>query len=1094
MAGRRRCLGAAAAFVLLFACSDERTGATSRAPDASTLESGSEKSTTVESPDAAASGDAEPAQPDDKEQPARRQTEFVSASPQRAPTGTDPLQPNSAPKPGEVTGDVGGPGDGANPAPSQNAVSRGDIFRVLGDQRVLNLNQYRGLQVLDVSDLHAPRIEAQLAVAGYPVEMYVLGDRAFVLLNGWFGYYGSRDDLKIRAASGGLLMSVDIRDRANPKLIDQSVIENGSILTSRLAQGSDGQAALYVAGTKPHGYTSHTFVKSFQVSTGELIAKSELELSGDVQDIQATTEWMMVASNDTSKLVATSTVTVIDISSTDGTMVQGGSVTAQGWVGNKFNMDAYKGVLRVVSGAQWGGAQENRLETFSLEDSQSLTQIDSCLLTPRDPTRLEEHLYATVFLDNRAFFVTYFRQDPFHAFAIDDAGHCEERSLFVVSGWNNFLRPVFAGTRLLGTGYNDENNGRLLSVSLYDAANLDNPSPLVARAEIALQGASSLADWDDRGFSVLEDAVSVRAADGTEETGLLLLPFAGWDNTNQAPIAQVQLFTFSSSTLTKRGIMDHGTLVSRSFGVQTDTTANLSDEAISLFDTKDPDQPKALGRVALARSHSRIFVLGDHVARLRDNRNVAPEPGIKELPQSKLQIVSAAGDIETNPVLVELDVPAFGSLTQVGSLLVSVFSDTTVDQNGLNPKTHSQIKVYDLTDPTKPQARGALETDQLGGFGWYPGGPDIINPSCIDCFGPYAGGAGYVVGNALVFPTLKQEQESEGYVTQCQTYLTRRCNPNTDGTVSCENPYLSGGISCVTPDGGDESCSGEFYLCDDTTGECKETDPPTQTNRTCYREERFRYWASYSFTSLDLRDPDQLKLGERVELPTDEEGTSVIAQGDTLYFNFQQPHELPNDDRGYVKHYVRKLSFADPAEARVGEPINVPGDVIAVRDTTLYTRDFVWQERDTRTLVARLELDGDQAELQASKLFEDEQVAKVIADGAGHLLVSSHLVNDPSSLNKLLILNDEDLSVVSEIQLEAWAHFNDAKHGRALYRVAGGLLVLDVRDASQPKPQAYFPVAGWPTDIVFDGKSILFAADLYGIHRLDAETFNLLAP
>jgi hypothetical protein len=165
-------------------------------------------------------------------------------------------------------------------------------------------------------------------------------------------------------------------------------------------------------------------------------------------------------------------------------------------------------------------------------------------------------------------------------------------------------------------------------------------------------------------------------------------------------------------------------------------------------------------------------------------------------------------------------------------------------------------------------------------------------------------------------------------------------------------------------------------------------------------------------------------------------------------------------------------------------------------------------------------VDNGKAHLQASEVFADRSVSAVKLDGAGHVLVSSDpiyggggiypatspampgfpgKVAGPSSSadqpkSKLSILDDQDLSVLGEAELDSWANFRDAKQGRALYQVPGGLLVVDVQDPAKPKAQAYFPVAGWPSDIVFDGESILFAAGSYGIYRLDANVFNLLMP
>ncbi|HET8940180.1 MAG TPA: beta-propeller domain-containing protein [Polyangiales bacterium] len=1154
MGGRKCSLWIGAAFTLLLACGDE-TGHmdTSDSQDPAEKADGTKGVSSKGAAGSGSNGSNSGAKPGDtkatqpkKDEPLGEQTEFFSADTQNAAgvsrnggfgvtpatsvatagSASVPTQPG-APPPAMTPNSAESAAKDASGA-AQSSVQRGDIYRVLSDHRILNLNNYRGVQVLDVSDPSKPRVEGRLSVAGNPVEMYVVGDRAFVLLNGWQGYYGSRDDLKIRPATGGLVMSVDIQDRANPKLIDQAEVK-GDILTSRLTQGSDGQAALYVAATV-YDQQAHSVVKSFEVSTGELMPKSELDLGGYVQDVQATTDLMMVAAVDYSKMEQRSTVTVIDISHTDGTMEKGGTVTAQGIVQNKFNMDAYKGVLRVVSGANWGTSNQNRVETFSLKDLKNITPLDSCQLTPRDKSGNPEQLYATVFIENRAFFVTYFRQDPFHAFSIADDGTCEEHTKFLVSGWNDFLRPAINNTRLLGIGHNDINNSRLLSVSLYDAVNLDNSTPLLSRADIELNGAYSEANWDDRAFGVIENAVLVQAADGTQETGLLLLPFSGWDNTNQTQIAKVQLFTFSNKTITKRGSLDHGSPVRRSFEVEADTTANLSDDVLSLFDTGNPDSPKELGRADVAPSYSRVFVYGDHVARLRDNTTYYYVPGMKPL-QSKVQIVSAAGDVDANKPVAEFEVPSGGSLTQVGDLLVSVYSETAYDQNGQNPKTTSQIQVWDLKDPTKPAKRSELTTDRLevGGFWGYPGGPGIPIDAvrggvakCFDCGYPSGAPAtGYVVGQAIVFASLEPQQTSLGQVTQCDIYAVgRTCTSDSKGLTTCENPYVTGGKTCVTPDGGEEQCTGGFVECDDTTGECKPTDEPAFTNRNCNRFEQFRYWQSYSFDALDLRNPESPTFAKRVEMPTDEEGTSVFVAGDTLYFNFQKPYEKKDDDRAYVKRFVSMLGFGDPQKPSVGDAINIPGEVITADGTTLYTRDFVWENTDVRTMVARLTVDSGKAHLQASETFKDRQVNAVKLDGAGHVLVSSDPVypsrgpgiiypamsapgfpgakiagpGSPADQpkNKLSILDDQELEVLGEADIDSWAEFRDAKHGRALYRVPGGLLVVDVADATKPKAQAYFPVAGWPNDIVFDGDSILFAAGMYGIYRLDAGVFNLL--
>lgn len=1081
---------------------------------------------------AAGSGAAGSGSRKDPNEPLSDETDFVSAD-------TQSSSRNSLSIPAQSAAEGGAAGSGAaTPATppraasdvskdastgSARSVERGDIYRVLGDQRILNLNAYRGVQILDVSDVNHPRVEGRLAVAGDPVELYVVDDRAIVLLNNWQGYYGARDDVKVESVSGGLVLSVDIKDRAHPTLIEQTPVP-GTISTSRLTQGGN-QAALYVASMDYTQQQQQAVLKSFDVTGGKLTEKSELNLGGYVQDIQATTDVLMFATNDYNTDQNRSQVTVVDISSPDGKMLRGGTVTVQGIVQNKFNMDAYNGVLRVASGANWNGAFRNHLQTFSLKDMQKLSPIDDCIFGQRDPqSGQSEMLYATVFVENRGFFVTYYRKDPFHAFSIDDSGKCQEHSQFVVSGWNDFLRPTLDDTRLIGIGHNDANNARTLSVSLYDAVDLDNANPLEARADIDLNGSYSEASWDDRGFSVIEDAVSVKAADGSNETGLVLLPFEGWDAQKQQSVAQVQIFTFSDHTLTKRGSMDHGSSVRRSFEVKDGTTGNLSEDQLSLFDTGNPDAPKELGRVDVAPNYSHVFVYGDYIARVREpntNGYVLPVQSsgpAQPQPKASVQILKRDSDVDGSDVVTSFEVPGGSDLTQVGKLLVSITTTVSYDNSGANPpKYQSSILVFDLSDPPKPHMRGSLDTDRLEPS--YYGGPiplagkGGVAVDCADCSRPrypYGGSAQhFTLGDALAFTHVTSQQKSLGQVTQCYINANSNgCSVDKNGTLDCGTPYYVGGLTCTTPQGGQETCEGQFYACDSQGSNCKPVDKPAGTTKSCNTFEQFRYWSAYAFDTLDLRNPDAPTLSDRVEMGKDEEGSSVIAADRTLYFNYSKPFSKKDDAHSYVKRFVRLIDFADPGKPSVGDGINVPGDVIEADGTTLYTRDFVWNDNDRRTLVGRVVLSGNTAHLQASKLFADRSVTAVKRDGVGHVLVSSDPAYDyggaviaapPSSggapeqpKSQLSLLDDQSLDTVGEADVDSWATFKDAKQGRALYQVGGGLLVFNVEDAAHPKAQAYFPTAGWPSDILFDGQSILFAAGQYGVYRFDASVFNLL--
>ncbi len=905
----------------------------------------------------------------------------------------------------------------------ERSVEEGDIYRVLADGYILNLNAYRGLQVIDVGDVADPEIVGRVRISGTPVEMYVAGDRAFVLLNDWRGYYGSRYEEALETRHGGLVLSVDLRDRERPVVVDRAHVP-GSIRTSRLTRGGS-QAALYVVtggwsqwetGSGDWVWETRTVVKSFDVSSGRLLERSQLDLGGYVSDVQATTDSLLVARYDWTTGDGRSQVSIIDIRDPAGAMLEGDQVTVAGFVETQFNMDHDGDVVRIVSGSRWNGSNTNHVETFDARDLRELKPIDHATFGDG------EQLFATLFLGNKAFFVTYLRVDPFHAFEIADDGTITEKAEFIVSGWNDFFRPVQGETRLIGIGTNDE-AGRTLSVSLYDITELENPEPLLARADVAADHSWSEASWDHRAFSVLEDAVAVRGAGGARETGLVLLPFSGWDDASRRYTAGVQIYTFSSESLTRRGAMEHGTPVRRSFQPERDLTANLSEAELSLFDSSDPDAPKEQGRIELAPSYTDVFVFGDHRARVKNGRERywLWWGERSELLSASVEIVPRSEDPDSGEPVARFEVPAHAQLHQTGDLLVA--HARTTGASGTEAY-ESVLTVYDLSDPTHPRPAGRLETDRLRpSYGYGP-----IPLGCFDC------------GRLSIWPGDAWDEVEA--VPGGLVFLQRRHEQASDGV--------------------------------------------------------YRYWQSFELEVLDLTDPDAPRLAETIELGREKHGVGLLTDGSDVWVSHREPAEVEGDARPHVRHYVTRIDLAVPGEPRADTPINVPGQLLAVEGATIYTRDAVWGERFIETSIARVLLADGRAYPLARRAFPEQLVENVALDGAGHVVVSHRLAwqlaherGVTPNVQSMTLLDAAKLTVESAVEVDDWALLRDARAGRALFQVPGGLLVFNLDDASRPYPQAYFPTLGWPRDILVDDREILFAAGRYGIHVFDLDAFNL---
>jgi hypothetical protein len=820
-------------------------------------------------------------------------TEFASADATQGQTTQN--NRDNAPSAGEDA-DFG--------AGDERTVEEGDIYRVLSGHLILNLNSYRGLQVIDFSDVENPEIIGRLQVSGYPVELYVVGSRAFILLNHWRGYWGSRTEIAVDTREGGLVASIDLSDPTNPVLIDQDFVP-GWIQKSRLTRGG-GLAALYVVTggwaqwlneAGEHVWESRTVVKSFDVSDGSITARSELNLGGYIADIQATPEALLVARNDWNWSDSQSRVSLIDISDPRGAMVQGDTVTTQGWINNQFNMDLRGDVLRVVSGSRWWSGRTNYVQTFDASDFSQLTPIDMATFGDN------EDLYATLFLENKAFFVTYRRVDPFHAFALSDSGEITEMSEFIVSGWNDFFRAVYGEDRLIGIGVNDEGGRQTLAVSLYDIEDLTNPHPLVSRAEVEADYSWSEANWDHRAFSVLENAVEIAGPDGAVETGLVLLPFSGWSDSWREYTAAVQIFTFSESSLTRRGLMVHGTPVRRSFAAGEDLTANLSEAELSLFDTANPAAPVELGRVDLAPNYTDVMVFGDYRARVQNSREhyYSWWGGRSELPPARVELVPASAHPDHGAPVATFEIPADATVYQSGDYLVA--STFVATDTSSWPYTYeTTLRVFDLSDPTAPVAAGTLVTDRLqpgyGYYDWYWADGD-----CFDCGYPYYWG-GFsrddvqAVPGGLAFLQRRQQQELIGREEYCYTWATEYETCWETDSVGCG--WYSGSLTCRSLEGAEPYCTGDIRRCtwDGSVYDCTVVDPASIATQThCYTYDRYRYWQHFTLEVLDLTDPAAPSLAPTVDLGEDNEGVSMLTDGSIVWITTKRPYDVAGDSR-----------------------------------------------------------------------------------------------------------------------------------------------------------------------------------------------------
>ncbi len=996
---------------------------------------------------------------------------------------------------------------------TERTVEQGDIYRVgVGGQIIFNLNSFRGLQVIDISDLDNPTIIGRLPIYGYPVEMYVTSDKAYMLLNNWQSYWGNREDLSLTAYSGGLLVSVDISDLENPVEIDRAIVP-GYISTSRLI-GNNTDRAIYIAANN-WNQESETVIKSFYLNNdGTLEDKTLLSLGGYVTDIQsgpdtmtvARFEWTRVETDDTDSSQDNegyvSTVTVIDVSDPHGSMTQGAEIKIEGMVQNKTNMDVYGNILRVASGSNWSGTNINHLQTFDISDISNPIAID------HDTFGENEQLYATLFLGNKAFFVTYFRTDPFHAFEIDDEGNAEEKAEYIVSGWNNFFRPVFADTRIIGIGTNDE-EGNKMAVSLYDISDLSNPNPFIARQEVTASDYSwSEASFDDRAFSIIENSISVQAPDSEiNETGLILLPFSGYDSDNYKYVNAVQMFSFSENTLTQRGILSHGSPVRRSFNPQDNTTANISEKELSLFNTRNPDSPVEMGKVELAPNYADLMVFGNLGVRVKTDEDYYYYYYEKDDSQSAsgkhLETVSLS-DPETTEPLASIEIGIRDEVFKAGNLLISV--SRYQENNDELPTT--SIKVFDYSNPLSPSLTSTITTQSLNYTDYYYVDCDMGMRSYYSAISALA------MDKALVFPEHQWHQEVIGTATDCSAYRY------IDDKESCEMDgwgcsWIDAYKHCTKNLNGIENCNESITQCsinEEGVYNCIPLEEiPSDMSWSCYTYDNFRYWNTTELTVLDLSDPANPSLSDKIQMPENEEAAGILVRGKSLYVNYKIPVITPDDSREYARYFFKEVDLTIPSSPKISKGVNIPGILKDVVGNTLYTEEAAYRDDNFETAINKLERVGDLAELKARKRFSDRYVTAFVTDKSGNALVlhapNSYYRGDDiavdsvsdtpaenisnSSILTILDMND-DMTVLSETPIDVYADLKTVKNNKALFSISGGILVINLDDLTKPVAQAYFPMIGWPYNTFVYQNTVYMPSGQYGIQTFDIDSYNLM--
>ena len=144
-------------------------------------------------------------------------TEFITEEPVYDPTGGSNNGFYGASDMGSAASADGGSSGPAAPNGRTGVVEEGNIYRI-DHNRLFYFNTYKGLIIYDLTDAQHPQRISHVPVYGYPVEMYVSGDKVYALVRDALYLTEDPSGPKFTEHHTSQMITIDVADLANPKV------------------------------------------------------------------------------------------------------------------------------------------------------------------------------------------------------------------------------------------------------------------------------------------------------------------------------------------------------------------------------------------------------------------------------------------------------------------------------------------------------------------------------------------------------------------------------------------------------------------------------------------------------------------------------------------------------------------------------------------------------------------------------------------------------------------------------------------------------------------------------------------------------------
>ncbi len=688
--------------------------------------------------------------------------EFVSDNPSGTQEGYDDNSPSAgaAGSAGSSSASDAGASEDSKDEASK-AIVEADIIQVHGD-KLYALSQYGGLAIVDVSNPDDLKMLGRWRVAGMPFEMYLRDGVVYAMYS---SFYHLEWDDAAKSAQWVTSSRVVALDVGNPASIQQLATFDipGEVSDSRMVGD-----AMYVVSYESNYCWScssepRTTVTSLAVANPNDIHKVDQLAYADGgyswgrRSISVTQDRIYVAGPewyDDSNGTHTdhSTIQVVDITDPGGDLVPGASVAVSGQIESRWQMDEYEGVLRVISqpGSWWSGDGAPVVETFQVVTSQQLAPLGQLTMT----IPAGERLQSVRFDGFRGYAVTFVQTDPLFTLDLSDPATPKQLGELHMPGFLYHMEP--RGNRMIALGRDDGNDAGGLTVSVFDVADINNPT-MLSRVNFGSEWG-----WLPEDQDRIHKAFRIFDSDN-----LIVVPFAGssYDSNSCYSYASgVQLIDLFGDQLTARGVVpQHGQ--ARRAIPHNGRLLTVSDDRVASFDIADRDHPKQKSSLAFVHKAYQSKVVGQAVAQISSDWWT----------DRSTLVISPLADPDRGHPLAEVDLQPllkksgdkcdyyYGNgfydarLFANGTKLYMVWSEGySYYYDGQNEQPKTAVAVFELADPYHPVLEGLARLDVPMGWSWY--------------YDDYAWGYGWGSGPVSAGKSVVQHGSTIAVLTGMQPY------------------------------------------------------------------------------------------------------------------------------------------------------------------------------------------------------------------------------------------------------------------------------------------------------------------------------------